>query len=177
MAFVTDCDTVDRKPSQEFVKELSDAFEFFDLNGDGKLSLKELGTVVRSLGDEVAEEDLKNLIQRVDSDGDGQLDLSEFIDLNTQASCSSTESSSSSEEAENFALAAAFNKFDGNKDGFISAEELHRVLAAFGDDRFSLEECQHMIKSVDDNDDHVMSLREFQALMNDGGLERVVAAA
>lgn len=176
MAFIVDCETVDRKPSQEFVKELSDAFEFFDLNGDGKLSLKELGTVVRSLGEEVEEEDLQKLIKRVDSDGDGQLDLCEFIDLNTQASCSSADSDSAREAAEDHALVAAFNKFDADKDGFISAEELHRVLAAFGDERFSLEECRCMINSVDENGDHAMSLREFQALMNDGGLEPVPSA-
>jgi calcium-binding protein CML len=177
MAFVTDCGTVDRKPSQELVREISDAFEFFDLNGDGKLSLKELGKVVRSFGDDVKEEDLKMLIKRVDSDGDGELNLSEFIDLNTQASCSSAEFESSSEEAESHALIAAFKKFDADKDGFISAEELHRVLGAFGDDRYSLEECQSMITSVDENGDHVMSLQEFQDLMKDGALEPVAAAA
>lgn len=177
MAFVTDCGTVDRKPSQELVREISDAFEFFDLNGDGKLSLKELGKVVRSLGEDVKDSDLQMLIKRVDSDGDGELNLSEFIDLNTQASCSSGESESSSEEAESHALIAAFKKFDADKDGFISAEELHRVLGTFGDDRYSLEECQSMIASVDENGDHVMSLQEFQDLMKDGALEPVAAAA
>jgi len=164
MALVVDCETADREPSQGLVKELAEAFEFFDLNNDGKLSLKELGIVVRSLGDEATEEDLQQLVKRVDSDGDGHLNLSEFIHLNTQASCSSAES----EEAENHALVVAFNKFDADKNGFISSEELHRVLAAFGGDRYSLEECRCMIKSVDENGDLVMSLGEFQALMNDG---------
>lgn len=173
MALVVDCEAADRKPSQGLLKELSEAFEFFDLNRDGKLSLKELCTVVRSLGEEVKEEDLQQLIKGVDIDGDGLLDLSEFIDLNTQASCSSAES----ENAENHALVEAFNKFDVDKDGFISSEELHRVLAAFGEDRYSLEECRCMINSVDENGDHVMSLGEFQALMNDGGLEPKAAAA
>jgi len=173
-ALVEDCETAHRKPSQGFVKELADAFKFFDLNSDGKLSLKELSAVVRSLGDEVAEEDLQQLIKRVDSDGDGHLNLSEFIHLNTQASCSSAESE---ELAENRALVEAFNKFDADKNGFISSEELHRVLAAFGGDRYSLEECRCMIKSVDENGDHLMSLGEFHALMNDGGLEPKAAAA
>lgn len=173
MALMVDCETADRNPSQEVVKELSEAFQFFDLNSDGKLSLKELGTVIRSLGEEVTEEDLQQLIKRVDSDGDGQLNLSEFIVLNTQASCSSAEL----EEADNNALVEVFNKFDADKNGFISSEELHRVLAAFGEDRYSLEECRGMINSVDENGDHVMSLGEFQALMKDGGLEPKAAAA
>ena len=170
MAFVTECETHGRKPSQELLKELSDAFEFFDLNGDGKLSIQELGTVVRELGDAVTEEELQMLIKRVDSDGDGQLDLCEFIELNTQAisTCSSLDSESfGCSDGESDALAAAFNKFDTNKDGFISPEELHKVLGAFGEEKFSLEECRCMIKSLDDNGDQVMSLLEFQALMND----------
>jgi calcium-binding protein CML len=188
MAFTTECETRrDRKPSQELLKELSEAFDFFDLNGDGKLSVKELGTVVRSLGEAVTDEDLRRLIKRVDCDGDGQLDLCEFIDLNTQAvsACGSLDSEPGSgcRDGESDALVAAFNKFDANKDGFISAEELHKVLAAFGDEKFSLEECRSMIRSVDENGDHVMSLHEFQTLMDDnrgfltGGPESVEAAA
>lgn len=164
--------------------ELSEAFEFFDLNGDGKLSVNELGTVLRSLGDAVTEDDLENLIKRVDSDGDGQLDLCEFIDLNTQAisTCRSLDlESSGSRDCESGALVAVFNKFDANKDGFISPEELHNALAAFGEEKFSLQECQCMIKSVDENGDRVMSLLEFEALMTDdrdfhtGGQKAVVA--
>ena len=185
MAFTTECErhgpAHGRKPSQELVNELSDAFKFFDLNHDGKLSAKEMDTVVRSLGDAVTEADLEKLIKRADSDGDGQLDLFEFIDLNTQAispgafldsepsGCLDSESSGCL-DAEPDALVAAFNHFDANNDGFISPEDLHKVLAAFGEENFSLEECRSLIKSADQNGDQMMSFGEFQDLMNDNPL-------
>lgn len=137
------------------VKELEDAFQFFDLNGDGKLSVQEMTKVVRSLSEEqVAEDDLVTLIHGVDGDGDGYLNLQEFIDLNTR-----------SPRAENDALVAAFNKFDEDRDGFISAEELHHVLMGFGAETYSLEECRAMVSAVDANGNHLMSLKEFEALM------------
>ena len=148
----------------ELVKELTDAFKFFDLNGDGKLSVKEMATVVRSLsGEEVAEEDLVKMFDGVDVDGDGYLDLHEFIDLNTR----SFNTVDAELDSENNCLVAAFDKFDADRDGFISAEELHQVLVAFGDEKFSLAECRGMISGADDNGDQLMSLQEFQALMND----------
>lgn len=150
----------------ELVKELTDAFEFFDLNGDGKLSVQEMATVVRSLSAEtVAEDDLAKLISGVDVDGDGCLDLHEFIDLNTQAINNFAGVDAESSEID-VGLVAAFNKFDADGDGFISAQELHKVLVGFGDKTYSLEECRGMISGADENGDQVISLQEFQALMN-----------
>ena len=155
----------------ELVKELTDAFKFFDLNGDGKLSVTEMATVMRSLGEEAAEEDLEKLVDGIDGDGDGHLDLDEFIDLNTRSfpvgSIVAVDAELPRTHSEKDALAAAFNKFDADKDGFISAEELHKVLVAFGDDKFSLDECRSMILGADGNGDYLMSLQEFQALMDD----------
>lgn len=185
MATKTGNRTLESEPLVGLVRELSDAFDFFDLNRDGKLSVEEIATVVRSFGEEVTQEDIQMLITRVDSDGDGSLDLCEFIDLNTRAMSTSTslDSQFSTENAEDDALLATFNRFDINKDGFISADELHRSLAAFGEDKFSLEECGSMIKCVDENGDHLISFAEFQSLMSDqpemrgAALQSVLAAA
>lgn len=155
-------------PPLQLVRELTDAFKFFDLNGDGKLSVAELATVARSLGNEIAEDDLAKLVDGVDVDGDGYLDLREFIDLNTRSFNAATGNSElSRRDSENGALVAAFNRFDADGDGFISAEELHKVLVAFGDEKFSLQECRDMISGADADGDQLMSLPEFQALMDD----------
>jgi hypothetical protein len=62
----------------DLVRELTDSFEFFDRNGDERISQDELGAVMRSLGQRVSDAELARLIRDVDANGD------EFIELNTR---------------------------------------------------------------------------------------------
>ncbi|CAI8617492.1 unnamed protein product [Vicia faba] len=58
----------------------------------------------------------------------------------------------------------AFNVFDKNKDGFIEAVELQRVLCCLGFER-DFEECQKMINAVDENGDELIDHFEFVKLV------------
>jgi calmodulin len=49
--------------------EFKEAFSLFDKDGDGCITTKELGTVMRSLGQNPTEADLKDMINEVDADG------------------------------------------------------------------------------------------------------------
>ena len=65
--------------------ELEQVFKKFDVNGDGsKISASELGSIMGSLGHLATEEALKKMIVEVDTDGDGFIDLNEFVELNTK---------------------------------------------------------------------------------------------
>ena len=50
--------------------ELRDAFNLFDIDGDGKITTEELGTVMRSLGMNPSDSDLQEMIAEVDIDGE-----------------------------------------------------------------------------------------------------------
>src|SRR6218665_3306374 len=52
-------------PSTEF----KEAFSLFDKDGDGTIKTKELGTVMRSLGQNPTEAELQDMINEVDADG------------------------------------------------------------------------------------------------------------
>ena len=52
-------------PSPEF----KEAFSLFDKDGDGTITTKELGTVMRSLGQNPTEAELQDMINEVDADG------------------------------------------------------------------------------------------------------------
>ncbi|GFP83556.1 probable calcium-binding protein cml25 [Phtheirospermum japonicum] len=78
-----------------------------------------------SLGHAVTDEELRIMIGGVDSDGDGFIDLQEFIELNTN-------DVGFDEVLEN--LKDAFQVFDIDKNGAISAEELQNVLKSLGEE-------------------------------------------
>lgn len=52
-----------------FTSEFKEAFSLFDKNGDGTISSKELGIVMRSLGQNPTEAELTDMINEVDADG------------------------------------------------------------------------------------------------------------
>jgi len=51
------------------VAEFREAFGLFDKNGDGTISSTELGTIMRSLGQNPTESELQDMINEVDVDG------------------------------------------------------------------------------------------------------------
>ncbi|OVA01864.1 EF-hand domain [Macleaya cordata] len=50
---------------------------------DSNKRVQEIEEVFRTLEYEATEEELKRMVEEVDSDGDGFIDLNEFIELNT----------------------------------------------------------------------------------------------
>lgn len=47
----------------------------------GCITIKELGRAMRSLGQKPTERELRSMISEVDVDGDGTIELGEFLDL------------------------------------------------------------------------------------------------
>ena len=53
----------------------------FDKDGDGTITAKELGVVMRQLGMNPSEEELNEMIKEVDEDGDGAINFQEFLSI------------------------------------------------------------------------------------------------
>mmetsp|Transcript_37356 Transcript_37356/g.68956 ORF Transcript_37356/g.68956 Transcript_37356/m.68956 type:complete len:393 (+) Transcript_37356:62-1240(+) len=56
-------------------------FQIFDRDANSSITSKELGEVMRSLGQTPTEAELQAMIAEVDSDGNGMIDLTEFLAL------------------------------------------------------------------------------------------------
>ena len=67
--------------THEQIAEFKEAFSLFDKDGDGTITTKELGTVMRSLGQNPTEAELQDMINEVDQDGSGSIDFPEFLTL------------------------------------------------------------------------------------------------
>ncbi|XP_066242052.1 troponin C, skeletal muscle isoform X2 [Saccopteryx leptura] len=65
--------------SEEMIAEFKAAFDMFDADGGGDISVKELGTVMRMLGQTPTKEELDAIIEEVDEDGSGTIDFEEFL--------------------------------------------------------------------------------------------------
>ncbi|KAG1327930.1 calmodulin-like protein 3 [Cocos nucifera] len=65
---------------EEEEMELRQAFDVFDENGDGLITVEELGLVLASLGLKrgATVEDCRDMIRKVDLDGDGMVNFEEF---------------------------------------------------------------------------------------------------
>uniref|UniRef100_A0AAX7UPH5 Calmodulin 2a (phosphorylase kinase, delta) n=1 Tax=Astatotilapia calliptera TaxID=8154 RepID=A0AAX7UPH5_ASTCA len=75
---------------KDSLMENFEAFSLFDKDGDGTITTKELGTVMRSLGQNPTEAELQDMINEVDEmireadiDGDGQVNYEEFVQMMT----------------------------------------------------------------------------------------------
>lgn len=53
--------------------EFKEAFSLFDKDGDGTITTKELGTVMRSLGQNPTEGELQDMVNEVDADGNNNI--------------------------------------------------------------------------------------------------------
>uniref|UniRef100_A0A7I4ASK6 EF-hand domain-containing protein n=1 Tax=Physcomitrium patens TaxID=3218 RepID=A0A7I4ASK6_PHYPA len=101
--------------TEEQIAEFKEAFSLFDKDGDGSITTKELGTVMRSLGQNPTEAELQDMINEVDADGNGTIDFPEFLNLMARK----MKDTDSEEE-----LKEAFKVFDKDQNGFISAAEV-----------------------------------------------------
>lgn len=111
--------------TEEQIEDFKEAFSLFDKNGDGYISSKELGIVMRSLGQNPSEQELKDMINEVDADGNGSIDFEEFIHMMARNMKNPVD-----EEVE---LRESFKVFDKNGDGYISAAELRHVMTTLGE--------------------------------------------
>ncbi|KAH3731475.1 calmodulin D [Pelomyxa schiedti] len=141
----------------EQTQQLQDAFNLFDVNHDGKIDASELTRVMINLGQKPTEQEVRDMIHDVDTDGNGTVDFEEFVQMMSKTM------TTQSKEAQ---LKNAFDIFDADHDGFITAEELKRGMAAMGE-TLTAADIKSMILDADMNDDGKIDFAEFCRMMKD----------
>jgi superfamily II DNA or RNA helicase len=67
--------------TEEQIAEFKKAFSLFNKDGDGAITTKEFGTVMRSLGRNPTEAELADMISEVEADGNGTIDFPGFLTM------------------------------------------------------------------------------------------------
>ncbi|CDF37480.1 Calmodulin [Chondrus crispus] len=142
--------------TEETIKEFREAFSLFDKDGDGSISVVELGTVMRNMGQNPTEGELQQMISEVDADGNGLIDFAEFVTLMAR------KMNNTDKDAE---IREAFNVFDKDGSGKISGDELRQIMKSLGED-LTEEEIQQMIREADTNGDGEIDYEEFVRMLS-----------
>ncbi|KAG2442655.1 hypothetical protein HXX76_002739 [Chlamydomonas incerta] len=147
----------DADMTEERLAELKEAFKLFDKDGNGHITDKELGIVMRSLGQLPTEAELKQMVKEVDTNGSGTVEFPEFVKLMKRR----PEEPADQEEA----LREAFRMFDRDGNGFINTQELKHVMCNLGE-ALTEQEAEDMIKEADVDADQMVNYEEFVRMMS-----------
>lgn len=142
--------------TNEKVKNLRAIFKQLDESGDGRLSLAELKNGYQKFfSDSLSENEFDNLISKLDQDGSGFIEYEEFLRATIDTETLLTEKN----------LEFAFNFFDKDGSGKLSAEEVKSILGVVSTEKDGGEIVKKVISEVDVNGDGEINFEEFKNLM------------
>ena len=127
----------------------------FDRDKDGHINEKEIGNVMRSLGHDPTDIDLKDFLAEFDKNNKGVLNFDEF-----QLLMSRKVRDADTEEE----LIEAFRVFDKEGNGLISSSELRHIMTTLGE-KLTEEEVDEMMNEADYNGDGFINYQDFVRLM------------
>lgn len=140
---------------EDQIAEFQEAFCMLDKDGDGCITIEELAAAIKSLDHNPTEEELRNMINEVDLDGNGTIEFLEFLNL----MATKMKENEAQEE-----LKEAFKVFDKDQDGYISPSELRHVMMNLGE-KLTDEELEQMIREADLDGDGQVNYEEFARMM------------
>ena len=132
-----------------------------DVPPTGEITTKELGTVMRSLGQNPSESELQDMINEVDADNNGTIDfpgmsmrseMSEVYVVTPHAEFLTMMARKMKDTDSEEEIREAFKVFDRDNNGFISAAELRHVMTSIGE-KLTDDEVDEMIREADQDGD------------------------
>ncbi|OAY66327.1 Calcium-dependent protein kinase 30 [Ananas comosus] len=143
--------------SIEEVEVIRDMFTLMDTDNNGKVTFEELKSGLQKVGSQLAEPEMKLLMEAADVDGNGYLDYGEFVAVTIHLQRLSNDEH----------LRRAFVFFDKDESGYIEFEELREALKdEYGE--ADTEVVNDILREVDTDKDGRISYEEFVAMMKTG---------
>ncbi|KAI3466250.1 hypothetical protein Pfo_022913 [Paulownia fortunei] len=140
--------------SAEEIQGLKAMFKNIDMDKNDTITYEELKAGLATLGSKVTEDEVRQLMDAADVDGNGTIDYIEFI--------TATMHRHRLEREEN--LYKAFQYFDKDSSGFITRDEIETAMQKYGDPSMIKE----IISEVDTDNDGRINYDEFCTMMRSG---------
>jgi len=137
-------------------EEFQETFQLFDNRGDGKIQMNQVGDVLRALGQNPTEAEVKKLTQSHRQDE--RISFEVFLPM-----YSSISKNKSSDTAEDFI--EGLRHFDKDGNGYISAAELRHLLTTLGE-KLSDEEVEQLVTGHEDSQGNVNYEEFVRAVMS-----------
>ena len=131
--------------SDDQLTEFQDAFSLFDSRGDGKISISQLGDVLRALGQNPTEAEVKKCCHQLKPDE--RIGFEVFLPILQTIS-----KNRSTDTAEDFI--EGLRHFDKDGNGFISSAELRHLLTTLGEKLLD-DEVEHLLTGQEDSQGNV----------------------
>mmetsp|Transcript_5600 Transcript_5600/g.7943 ORF Transcript_5600/g.7943 Transcript_5600/m.7943 type:complete len:166 (-) Transcript_5600:279-776(-) len=149
------------------LREYKQVFDLYDKDGEGTINTNMLGTVMRCLGLNPTEEDIKRYVNEFDTDCSGTLDFfNEFLSL-MRAKLVDLD-----DEAE---LCMAFEPFDRDGTGHVAAAEFRHVMKFLGQNSTD-EEVDRMLELIGTDPEGRVDYRAFvHTILHDFSLTQIRA--
>ena len=138
--------------TEKHIAEFKEAFAMIHKNKDSQtVTTKNLGLMMRALGMEPSEVELKDMINEVDADGSGDIDFPEFLAMMARRQ------KRDELQAE---VESTFQLFDLDKDGLIGPKELKEVMISMGE-VITDEEIAQIMEEADPHKNGYITMEDF----------------
>uniref|UniRef100_A0A8C3PKS6 EF-hand calcium binding domain 2 n=1 Tax=Calidris pygmaea TaxID=425635 RepID=A0A8C3PKS6_9CHAR len=144
----------------EIEKKIMEAFEVFDHECNKTVDVREIGSIVRSLGCFPTEAELHELLAKVEEEEPtGYIHLEKFLPVMTKVLLDR-----SYRPIPEDVLLHAFEALDENKCGYITKEDLVKYLTEEGEP-FTQEEMEDMLSAALDPETNTVRYRDYISMM------------
>ncbi|KAF7253289.1 Dynein regulatory complex protein 8 [Varanus komodoensis] len=160
MEIVTDFITADETVIAETQKKIIDAFEVFDHECNKTVDVREIGTIIRSLGCCPSEGELHDMLAEVEEEEPtGFIRLEKFLPMMTRVLMERRYRPIPED-----VLLRAFEVLDQNKCGHLTKDELIKYMTEEGEP-FTQEEMEEMLSAAVDPETNTVRYKDYISMM------------
>jgi len=134
---------------------IKEAFQTFDKDNDGYITCKEMGTVLRSMGQNLTEQDINDLAKIYDKEESGKIEFTEFFHLTLQRM---------KEPEKEEDLIEAFRLFDRSNEGTVPTTDIIHAMSN-SLEKISKEEIEEFLKNIPNHENDQVNYEDFIRMM------------
>jgi len=140
------------------LEDWRDIFNNFDKTGRGNVDSADIGEIMRALGQNPTQEEVKKILKEIDPNGEKDITFEEFVPLmKIQKKKVAPDFSSFCE---------GFKMFDRENNGMVSVAEVRHILMSMGE-HLSTADADTLLEGMEDNNGQI-NYEEFVRFVLDG---------